>query len=161
MAHVTLLKFLLALAAVLGAVRMAYIFRARAMRRFAAKWSFRYLGPTAPPQWWWNTSHLEVGPPVPAWISHFGITQIWNVIEGQRDGKPIIIFDSIVGDFRSRPLTLISCQTGQNPFRTGTSVDRVVQTHGWTILQGVWFLWFSWTMGIRRLDRHLRELRLD
>ena len=156
-----LLKLLLFLAAVLGAIRIAYFLRARTMRRFAARWGLRYIGPAAPRQWWWNTSRLEIGPPVPAWISHFGITQIWNVIEGVNDGKPLVIFDSIVGDFRSQPRTLIMCQTGQNPFETGTSVDRVILTHGWTVLQGVWFLWFSWTMGPRRLDRHLRNLRIE
>jgi hypothetical protein len=161
MTYVTLLKLILFLAAVLGAVRIAYMFRARAMRRFAAKWGLQYIGPTAAPRWWWNTSQLVTGPPVPAWVSRFGITQIWNVIEGTKDGKRIIIFDSIVGDFRSRARTFIMCQTGQNPFETDSSVDRVVQTHGWTVLQGVWFLWFSWIMGTRRLDRHLYKLRFE
>jgi hypothetical protein len=161
MAGVSLLNVVFVLVAILGAVRIMYFFRARAMRRFAGKWSLQYIGPTAPRQWWWNTSHLEVGPPVPAWISRFGITKIWNIIEGLNDGKPIIILDCIVGDFWSRPRTLIMCRTGQDPFATATSADRVLQTHGWTVLQGVWFLWFSWFIGIRRLDRHLSNLRAE
>jgi len=161
MAYMTLLKLILFLAAVLGAVRIAYMFRAQAMRRLAAKWGLQYIGPTSAPQWWWNRSHLVTGPPVPAWVSHFGITQIWNVVEGTIDGKSVIIFDSIVGDFRSQARTFMMCQTGQNPFETDSAVDRVVETHGWTVLQGIWFLWFSWIMGTRRLDRHLHKLRFE
>jgi hypothetical protein len=159
--YVFLLKLLLVLAAMLGAVRISCFLRARAMRRFAAKWSLQYLGPSVPRQWWWDTSRLETGPPVPPWVSRFGITRVWNIIEGKKDGKRIIIFDSLVGSFKSQWRTFIMCQTSQNPFETGTSADRVVQTRGWTLLSSIWLLWFSWPMGIGRLDRHLRQFRSE
>jgi len=150
----------------LCAVRTAHMFRARSMRTLAARRGFRYIGPSAPPTWWWNPSHLEVGPPLPAWISHFRpsgqrMRQAWNVIEGQQLEVSILIFDSIIGEYRGgHPCTLVACQTEQqNPFGTLTSADRIVQSHGWTILHGVWFLWFSWTMGARRIDGHLNGLR--
>jgi hypothetical protein len=148
---------------ILAAARIFHMFRAHAMRAFAAQCGFQYIGPAAPPSWWWNPSHLKIGPPVPAWISHFHpcgfrIRQVWNVIEGQRNGTMVLIFDSVIGERGGQPCTLIACKTEQNPFATVTSRYRVIQSHGWTVLHGVWLLWFSWTMGTRRIDDHVNEL---
>ncbi len=160
-----LLKYLLMLAAVsliFGALRIVHMFRARAMRALAARWGLRYIGPPAPK--WWNPSHLKISPPLPGWFSQFHpsgrrIRQVWNVIEGRQNGVPVLIFDSVVGQYRGgAPCTLIACETEQNPFGTVSSPDRVIQSHGWTVLHGVWFLHFSWTMGIEGLDNHVKEL---
>jgi hypothetical protein len=148
--------------AVLAVVRIVHLVRARAMRAFAARWGFRYIGPSTPPSWWWNPSFKMGSPPVGTSHFHppgFAIRQVWNVIEGQRDGIAVLIFDIIMGSKGGQPCTLIACKTEQNPFGMVTSADRVIQSHGWTVLYGVWFLWFSWTMGIKRLDDHLGELR--
>jgi hypothetical protein len=165
MADVTLLKLLLVVAAVLCVVRIGHLFRARAMRALAARLGFQYIGPGAPPSWWWNPSHLEIHSPLPEWISRLHpcgrrMRQVWNVIEGKRDGISILIFDSVIGEYRGgAPCTLIVCQTEQNPFGIVTPPNRVVQSHGWTVLHGVWFLWFSWTMGTKRINDHVNELR--
>jgi hypothetical protein len=162
---VNLLKSLLVVAAVLGAVRIFHFIRGRAMRALAEKLGFRYIGPAAPPKWWWNPSHFEIHHPIPTWLSHLPpsgqrIRQVWNVIEGNKNGVSVLIFDVVVGEYRGgHPCTVIACQTQQNPFAIVSSVDRVVQTHGWTVLHGVWFLWFSWTMGTRGLEDRLSELR--
>jgi hypothetical protein len=162
-----LLKLPLALAAVLSVVRIVHFFRARSMRAFAARRGFQYLGPTAPPKWWWNPSHLEIHTPLPGWISRFSpngqrIRQVWNVIEGKENGISILIFDCIIGGYKGgNPCTLIACHTEQNPFGNVAAVDRVEQAHGWTILHGVWFLWFSWTMGTKWLDGHLCKLQTE
>jgi hypothetical protein len=142
-----------------GGMQIIHRVRARAMRAFAAKWGFCYIGPPAPK--WWNPSHFEITPPLPHWTSSFaGIRQVWNVIEGQRNGMSIFICDSVIGSKGGAPCTLIGCQSEQNPFGTVGAADRVVQSHGWTVLHGVWFLWFSWTMGIKRIDHHVNELRV-
>ncbi len=167
MTAVTPIYFLSIVAMVLlalGGVRIFHMFRARAMRAFAARWSFQYIGPSAPPKWWWNPAHLKIGSPLPAWISHFHpsgqrIRQVWNVIEGQHNGVSILIFDCVIGEYKGgQPCTLIACHTEQNPFGTVTSADKVVQSHGWTVLHGVWFLWFSWTMSTKRIDDHMNGL---
>lgn len=149
----------------LVAVRTFHMFRGRSMRAFAARRGFRYIGPPVPPRWWLNPPHLEIGPPLPAWISHFRpsgyrMRQVWNVIEGLQDGVSILIFDAVIGEYKGgQPCTLIACRTErENPFEMVTSADRVVQSHGWTILHGVWFLWFSWTMSARRIDDRLNGL---
>jgi len=146
-------------------VRIIHMLRGRAMRAFACGWSFRYIGPPAPPQWWWNPPHPKIDPPLPPWISRLRpggrIRQVWNVIEGQKNGVPILIFDTVIGEYKGgQPCTVIACLTDQNPFEIATSADRVVQSHGWTIVYGTWFLWFSWTMGIKRIDDHVNKLRV-
>ncbi len=149
---------------ILGLVRIMHMVRGRAMRALAARWGFQYIGPLAPTKWWWNPSHLEIRAPLPSWISSFTpcglrIRQVWNVIEGNTNGVTVLIFDSVIGQYKGgQPCTLIACKTEQNPFGMVTSADRVIQSHGWTVLHGIWFFWFSWTMGIRSLDDHLNKL---
>jgi hypothetical protein len=161
MAAVTILVVPVGLAAVLGAVRIMYFFRARAMRRFASRWGLRYTGPAAPPQWWFNTSSPKIPPPLPGWISRLGISQAWNIIEGKNNGTSVFVFDGISVGFRSHPCTYIACRTEQSPFGMSTSVELIIQMHGWTVLRGVRFLWFRWLMSIGRLDRHLSNLRAE
>lgn len=150
-----MLYVVLGLAAALGAVRIMYFFRARAMRRLASKWNFRYIGPTAPPQWWFISSRPLIPPPLPGWISRLGISQAWNIVEGKNNGTAVFVFDGISAGFHGQPCTYIACQTEESPFPMTTSVEPVIHIRGWTVLHGVWFLWFSWLMTIRRLDRHL------
>jgi hypothetical protein len=158
MTGVALINLVLMVAAILGALRIMYFFRARAMRRLASKFGFRYIGPTAPPQWWFNTSDSKIPAPLPGRFSSLGISQAWNIIEGQNKGTPVFVFDGISVGFRTQPRTYIACETGQSPFPITTSAEPVIQIRGWTVLNGVWFLWFSWLMGMGRLDRHLRYL---
>jgi hypothetical protein len=158
MMDVTQVKLLLEVAAILGAVRIMHFFRARAMRRLASRWGFQYIGPTAPPQWWLNTSAPQLPAPLPGQFSRLGVSQAWNIIEAKYNGTNVLIFDGISEGFRSHPCTFIAYQTEQSPFQITTSVETVMQIRGWTVLRGVRFLWFSWFMGIGRLDRNLGYL---
>jgi hypothetical protein len=161
MADVTILVVPFGLAATLGALRVMYFFRARAMRQLASRCGFHYIGPTAPPQWWWNTSLPRIPAPLPSRFSHLGISQAWNIIEGKNNGTSVFVFDAICGSFKSQPRTYIACQSEESPFPMTTSIEHVLRIHGWTVLHGVWFLWFSWLMGIGRLDGHLSYLKSD
>jgi len=143
--------------AALAAMRIFYLIRARAMRGFASRLGFQYIGPGAPPSWWWNPPHLKTRPPVPAWVSVLQprIRQVWNMIEGERNGVSVLIFDSIIGGGGGgAPCTHIAVQKEENPFET----DKVEQSDGWTVLRGVRFLGFYWTMGTKQLAEHLDEL---
>jgi hypothetical protein len=160
MSDVTLLKLILELAAILAAVRIMHFFRARAMRRLASRQGFEYLGPAAPPQWWWNTSRPMIPAPLPGRFSQLGVSQAWNIIEGKNKGVSVLIFDGVSEGVRSHPCTFIACQTEQSPFPMTTSAEPVVQMRGWWVLGGVKFFgFFWWSMGTRRLDRHLDYLR--
>lgn len=161
MANVTIIKVALMVSAILCAVRIMHFFRARAMRRLASKWGLRYFGPTAPPQWWFNTSHSIIPHPLPGWISRLGVSQAWNIIEGNNHGVPFFIFDGIVGGGRTYPCTYIACQTEQSPFPITTSAEPVKQIHGWSVLRGLSILGFHWFMGVRRINRHIDYLLSD
>ena len=79
---------------------------------------------------------------------------------GRTNGVSIIIFDCVYGSRGGSPYTLIACHTEQNPFGAVTSPVRVIQSHGWTFLYGVWFVWFSWLMSTRRLESYLDGARV-
>jgi hypothetical protein len=166
-----LVPFLI-VAAVYGAFELFYALRNRAMRLLAQRLSFGYVGPPIQ-KWRWHVTGPIVQRPVPRWVSNLtlsglsnpnlskqGITRIWNVIEGTKDGVPILIFDVLLGEHRnSHMCTLIACQTEQNPFQDVAFMDRVFQGHGWTVLHGPWFLWLSKTMRVSRIEKHIRNLR--
>jgi len=155
MAGVFLIQVLAVVLVISGGMQIIHRFRARSMRAFAAKWGFRYIGPPAPK--WWNPSHFDL----PHSMSIFvGIRQVWNVVEGERNGVSIFICDGVIGSRGGQPCTFIACQGGQNPFGTVDATVRVVQHHGWTVLYGVWLLWFSWTMSMKRIDHHVDGLRM-
>ncbi len=156
-----LLSLVFMLLLILGAVRIVHMFRARAMRTFAAKCGLQYIGPSAPQSWWWNPQ-FKMGSPAVGTSRFrppgFAIRQVWNVIEGQRDGIAVLIFDCIWGSKGGQPCTFIAYKAEQYPFSADTPREQVVQSHGWTALNGVWLLWFSWTMGTRRINFHVKDL---
>lgn len=149
------------LSLILGLLRVMHLLRGRGMRSFAARRGFRYIGPSAPPQWWWNPSHLEIHPPLPrSALCGLPARQVWNVIEGNVHGLTIFIFDSIWGSKGGQPLTLIACKTEKDPFLVVTSADQVIHSRGWTALNGVSFLWFTWTMSIKRIEGHVDNMQV-
>jgi hypothetical protein len=172
---VILLKFLPALAAValiVGLVRISLLFRARAMRTFAARWGLQYIGPAAFTwRFAWGRRWLtlrKIKPPVPlpfslAWWPANEIRQVWNVIEGQQSGMPVMIFDSFIEGYHDVYRTFFACKTEQNPFEIDKLRDRVAHSHGWTILYRVPFLllvpWATSSMSIKRLEYHVGKLR--
>ena len=160
----TLLKVLPAvavLALLFGAVTILFMFRARSMRALAARWGFQYIGPHAP-NFWGLRSFPKVRLPLPVSFPRAcypvgEIRQVWNLIEGQQNGVPVLVFDGVVGE--RTYCTFIACQTKQNPFGMDTSPDRVIQSGGWTVLCRVRYLQIPWTIGIQRLDDHVNKLR--
>lgn len=146
------LKFLLVpavLALVFGLVRISLWFRARALRVFAARCGLQYIGPTS---FRWKFLFAKVKPPVAipfslAWWPANEIRQVWNVIEGQQSGLPVLMFDSLIWVGRGKYRTFLACKTEQNPFGLHTSRDREVP-------------WATWSMGIRRLEDLLNTLQV-
>ena len=177
----TLLKSLLAFGVVtltvgliVGLVRISLLFRAHAMRAFAARWGLQYVGPSAFTwRYAWGRDWLtlrKVKPPVPipfslAWWPGTEIRQVWNVIEGQQSGMSVVIFDAFMEGYKDVYRTFLACKTEQNPFEIDKFRENVVHSHGWTILYGVPFPlvvpWATWSISIRRLERHLNTLRVS
>jgi hypothetical protein len=166
MTDVTILEVPLGLAAVLGALRTVHWLRGRAMFALAARLGFRYIGPRAPATWWWNPPNGRTGPHLPSWVSNTnpcGLTvrQVWNVMEGQRNGMRILVFDAIYGSKGGQAFTAIMCQAEQNPFQTVSTGDHVHQSHECTFVYGVKLLGFSWTMSIRRVADYISNLHTN
>jgi hypothetical protein len=82
------------------------------------------------------------------------------VIEAQRSGIPVLVFDSIIGGERGtgRYCTLIAVETETNPFLAVSSAEKVVHSHGWTGLYRLRFLQVPWTIGIEEIERVLNLL---
>jgi hypothetical protein len=169
---VILLKFLpvlAVLALIVVVIRVSLMFRARAMRAFAARWGLRYVGPPAF-KWWGFPPMPKIRPPIRVpfsldWWPANKLRQVWNVIEGQQDGVSVLIFDSFIGIGKAGVCrTFFACKTEQSPFGTDASSGRVVHSHGWTIFyRSPRFLeapWATWSMGIRRIEDHLNQLRV-
>lgn len=170
-AAVALLKFLpvfAVLTLIVGIVRISLMFRARAMRALAARWGLRYIGPPAF-RWWGFPPVPKIKPPVPlpfslAWWPANKIRQVWNVIEGQEEGVSVLIFDSFIGIGKSGAYrTFFACNGEQSSLGIAPP-DRIVESREWTILyRAPPFLevpWATWTMGIKGIEDHLKNLRV-
>lgn len=165
MADVTILAVPVIVAGILAVLRTVHWFRGRAMFALASRLGFRYIGPRAPATWWWNPSEGRTGPKLPSWVSNvhpcgLQVRQIWKVMEGQRNGVSILIFDAIYGSKGGQPFTVVVCRTEQDPFLSASSAERAIQSHGWAALYGSLLLLFSWTMRTRRIAEHINNLQL-
>jgi hypothetical protein len=149
---------------IFAAIKILYMSRARAMRAFAARRSFRYIGP--PASKWFSPSHPKISPPLPICFSQgchpYGsrIRQVWNVIEGQQGKVSVLIFDSIIGEGKGVYCTFVACDAEQNPFGVDTKPDHIIQSGGWTAVYRVRFVQIPWTMGIKRIDDYVNMLRV-
>lgn len=159
MIPLNLLLVFAAVALISVVLRIIHLLRARAMRSLAARWGFQYVGPPTPK--WWNPYHAKVSPLPHSLSSGWRFRQVWNVIEGQQSGVSVLMFDGIIGAKGGQPCSFVACQTEQNPFGAVNSPDRLIQSHGWTVLYGVWFLWFSWTMRIQHIEHRLKKLSVS
>jgi hypothetical protein len=158
----TILEVLLGVAAALGATRTFFWFRGRAMIALAARLGFKYIGPSAPERWM-DPPDGRTGPHLPSWVGNanpcgFAVRQVWNVMEGERNGMSILVFDAIYGSKGGQPFTAIVCQTERDPFQGVSTGDQVYQAHGWTVLRGIEILGFSWTMRVKRLGDRISNL---
>ena len=165
-------NFVIGLLFGLAIVVLAYVLayglmahRAKGMRSLASAWGFRYIGPSASRWRSSRRSRLEVESNLPSSFPRtchppLPFKQVWNVIEGQRSGVSILIFDSIIGVERGtgRYCTFIAIETEENPFVAVPSTEKVVHSHEWTGLYRLRFLQFPWTMDIQQIKRLLNNL---
>jgi len=164
---VILPKFLLVLAVLalcFGVASILFMFRARAMRAFAARWGFQYIGPARAK--WGFPSFPKIRLPLSVSVPLAGypadeIRRFWNVIEGLQNGVWVLIFDSVFGKGKGTYCTFIAFQSNQYPFGSDTWSDRVIHSGGWTALYRIPTLQIiPWTLGIQRLDDHVNKLRV-
>jgi hypothetical protein len=153
---------------IIAFLKLLMFFRARDMRAFAARWAFQYVGPPAL-RWFemarWRSPSLQRGT-LPAWFSRRSypanaIKQVWNVIEGQHCGLPVLIFDSVMDSAstgQSRYCTYVAVLSAQNVFGTDVAPERVAQYGNWTALWRFRFIPLPWTIKVDRIEEHLARL---
>jgi hypothetical protein len=135
------------LAGIFGLARIVSLRRARAMRSLALRKGFQYIGRPLPASFRMTCYPAD------------SLRWAFNVIEGQQNRVPILIFDSIVGEGRGRYCTFIATQTNTNPFGSERSREKIVQSCGWSALYRLSVLQIPGTLSIHRIEDHLNNLR--
>lgn len=145
-----------------GGVRLLYRRRAQTMRALARTWGFQFS--EGNPSIW---GQRDTGCAMPAEFRMMGypatmIKSIWNLIDGQKDGIRVLIFDSILGvagkRYRGMYCTVIATQTSENLFGNTGSRERISQSNGWTALSYTRFIQVPWSLSVRRIEEHLSSV---
>ena len=160
------MKSILAVLAVLaGSLAWFYtlqFFRFKAMRVLASRWGFQYLDRALPASFSLTCDPFDC------------IARVWNVIEGQRNGISVLVFDSMIRGGKGNYRTFIAVQTEKQAFhllalrapfaRDGKLCSgKTAQGDGWTAFyrHGLWINIASfrgWTMSIQQIEDHLENL---
>jgi hypothetical protein len=159
----TYAAFAIMMSVIIVIIAVNYVLRVRAMRALALRWGLTYVGPPMPRLIVGYMPKIKPKLPFPRnWYPANMIRQAWNVVEGQVDGVPVVIFDSFIWYLGSHGqyLSFIACQAQNDPFEVSEDEPEIVtQHHGWTILYRVpRFLMNPFaTSGMRadRIEHHL------
>ncbi len=135
------------LAAVILPAGVLYWVRRRAMRALAWRQGLRY-----------------VGRPLPKSFSLRGypLSQIrWarNVIQGEINGIPILIFDGVAGTGKGAPCcTVVAFVTGAGSFPPVNPPERMTRQRAWTAVYRFRYLQMAWALSIARIEELLDSL---
>jgi hypothetical protein len=146
--------FLIALALI--GLKYLYRFRAVAMGALATRWSLRYS--TGDQRIFGGRRPVHY--PIAFKNPGFAISRIWNVLDGERNGIRVVIFDSLIGEGRgARACTLFATQTGENLFNGLSWGEKIAQRSGWTVVYRIPFIRIRpWTLSITRIEALLNNL---
>ena len=126
---------------------LGFRFRTKGMRELAEKLKFNYkkAGPL-PAYFCMTCSPFDQSP------------LVWNILEGQRNGAKILVFDSVVGrSYR----TVIAVQTSQSPYAVGLESfpGRTLQSDGWVaFVKRPTLLFGLWGIGVHQIDEIIESL---
>ena len=140
-------------------IKYMYRQRAIAMRALSARWNFQYS--TGDDRMWGRRRPIRY--PAGFKMKCYPIyvtTRLWNIVEGERSGIGVVIFDGMIGEGRSaRCYTLIATQTVDNPFRTQQRREKIAQRAGWTGIYCIPFIGLRpWALSISRIEELLGEV---
>ncbi len=124
--------------------------REKAIRSLASKVGFQYTDRTLPSSF-------------PSAQEAFEIAHAWNVVQGERNGTQMVVFDSVVGRGRGIYRTFIAVRTKVDPFPKDEGLlTNVLWSPEWIAIcghQAVLNL-IPWTMSARRIEEYIRSLML-
>lgn len=134
--------------------------RVTAMRTLATRWSFQYSA--GDPQIWAGRRSPVHYPPEFKMRCYpvYAMSKVWNVIDGERNGIRVLIFDSRIGTGRgARYCTFFAVQTSENLFKRVSSREKIAQRAGWTAVYRIPFIGIRpWTLSITRIEELLNNL---
>ena len=139
-----LVPALLIVILLVGGYELLFRFRTAAMRNLAMRSGFRFAtGSSGLWGLWFAPKASRPTPTFPLVGDPLnGVSRTWNVIEGEKNGLSIPIFDSILdlgiksGTYR----TYIAARCDTNPFGTECHREKIIHRNGWTILCRFQFL---------------------
>ncbi|HEV2647195.1 MAG TPA: hypothetical protein VGU46_12590 [Acidobacteriaceae bacterium] len=146
-----------------GGTDLSVRLRAAAMSELASKLKFRFT--PGPAGLWGLWFPPKDGRPLPTTFPLrgdllIGINRTWNVIEGEKDGINVLIFDSVrnLGMKSGTYSTIIATRGETDYFKDKSEHELIVHSNGWTIL-GRFRFWqiLPWTLSIRRIEEHLNS----
>ncbi|HEY9125634.1 MAG TPA: hypothetical protein VIM62_00825 [Acidobacteriaceae bacterium] len=140
-------------------VHIPYRLRARAMRELAQRWGLSYTR-GMPFRWPWTK-----GRRLPAGFNVRGhptnlVRYSWNVLEGELSGVRVLIFDSVIGQAKTRGsyCTIVAVRTKQNLFTVRVKPENISVGQEWSLLYRRRFWQIGWTLSTERLDEVLLDL---
>jgi hypothetical protein len=140
------LPTVLLLTAVLAYVYLALACRTRAMRALADRLGWQFLGKQRP-------AHFSMkGYPSNQ------IRKVFNVISGQKNGRDVVIFDSILYGGHGVYSTFFAVCGDGDVFEAPTKPWKIYRSGQWRALWRTRFLQVPWTMSIRQIEERLSQL---
>ena len=132
--------------------------RASAMRALALRWGFHYSSGDSQ-----VLTSPEESPSLPDWfdVSLYPASEIRtvsNVVEGERNGIKVLIFDSVVGRPKGAYCSFIATQTPENLFGVTSPGEKITQTSQCTMLYRFRFIQVPGTLSIRSIEDRLKNL---
>ena len=154
------LSLLSILVSIFVGIKYLYRSRATAMRALAARWSFHY---SAGDPRIWGGRRSPVQYPTGFKMKCYPVyamSRMWNVVDGERNGIRVLIFDSMIGTGKgARCCTLVATQTTETLFKSVSSREKIAQRAGWTAVYRISFIGIRpWTFSITRIEELLNNL---
>jgi hypothetical protein len=141
------LPLFLVFAVVIVPLVTLYFVRARAMQALALRRGFRYVGRQLPKSFYLRGVPLNE------------ITWARNVIQGDINGIPILIFDCIAGNGKGSPCcSIFAAQTSGDNFPKVFLPEKVTRQHGWTAIYRFRYIQLYWALSIARIEELLDSL---
>lgn len=152
------LWLLVILVSILAGIKYLFRSRAGAMLAFAARLSLHY-SPGDQRIFGRRPVHYPTGFKMRCYPIYL-VSRIWNVIDGERNGIRVLIFDSMIGEGRgARYCTFVATQSTDNLFKTVKRREKVAQRAGWTAVYRISFMGIRpWTFSIARIEEFLNNL---
>jgi hypothetical protein len=148
---------LLSIASIFVAIEFLYHSRASAMRSLAARLNFQYSA--GDPRKWTAGRVAATCHPAGFHMACYPtnkISRMWNVLDGQRNGIRVVIFDSTVGEGKGLYCSVGAVQASENQFEIAR--EKIALCSGWCAVYRTRFFQAPWTLSVSRIEELAKSL---